>query len=51
MKLVFTEAMTDLSDHDEVYATLSKEDLAKLFEDAAAVATNDDGKNIRGIIK
>ena len=44
MKLTFTEAMTDLTDRDEVYATISKEDLAKLFEDAVEVPSNDDGK-------
>ncbi|MBQ3905973.1 MAG: hypothetical protein II743_04315 [Lachnospiraceae bacterium] len=44
MKLTFTEAMTDLTDRDEVYATISKEDLAKLFEDVVEVPSNDDGK-------
>ncbi len=38
------EVMTDLSDRDEVYAEISKEDIAKLFADAGAVAANDDGE-------
>ncbi len=44
MKLEFTEVMTELSDHDEVYAEISKEDLAKIFKNAKEVPVNDDGK-------
>ena len=44
MKLEFTEVMTQLSDLDEVYAEISKEDLAKILKDAKEVPVNDDGK-------